>query len=79
MHGRLNSRTWVRTVFKDEEAFDWFLEEPSTYYEKFRIRDPWWWALVNLAEDETEESGFSTAEEMAQRASDFAREIGQVF
>lgn len=79
MHGRLNSRTWVRTVFKDEEAFDWFLEELSTYEEQFRIRDPWWWALANLAEHETEESGFSTAEEMAQRVSDFARETSQVF
>lgn len=77
--GKLNSRTWVHTVFHNEAAWDWFIEELAAYEQYFRIRDPWWLALAHLAEHEQEESGFSTAEEMADAIANHAAETGQAF
>lgn len=77
--GKLNSRTWVKTVFKNAGAWEWFLEELAVYEQIHRIRDPWWWALASLAEHEDFEEGFSTAEDMSEALAEHAEETNQAF
>ena len=76
--GKLNSRTWVVEAFKTRSAWEWFLEELSAYEQCFRIRDPWWFALVRLCEHEDVEERFSTAEDIAESLQEHADETGQL-
>ena len=78
-NGKLNSRTWVKTVFHNEGSWDWFLEELANYEQIHRIRDPWWFTLAALAEHENVEEGFSSSEDIAEAIAEHARETNQVF
>lgn len=75
--GLLNSRTWVKDVFHTKANWKFFLSELSEYEMYFRIRDPWWFALAILAEHESFEEGFSTAEEMAEKLLEHSVDTGQ--
>lgn len=76
--GKLNSRAWVKALFKAPGTFDWFLEELEGYDECYRITDRWWYALAKLAEHEHDEEGFVRTEDMATALREHAEETGQL-
>ena len=78
-HGKLNTRTWVKEVFKNKVCFDWFIEEFSAYDDCYRIYDRWWYALALLCEHENTEEGFVSTDDIARRIVDWAEETGQIF
>lgn len=76
--GALDTETWVKTVFADEEAFDEFLSElENSYDEVFRITDRWWRALAEITGTIDEEM-FVSGSQIAQRLREHAEETGQI-
>lgn len=78
-NGHLNSRTWVKDIFKTEAAYEWFLDELTGYDQCYRINDRWWAGLARLAEHEQSEEGFVHTEDMADELRKHARETNQRF
>ena len=78
-HGLLNTRTWVRHIFKSEDSFEWFLAALAEYDDCYRINDRWWEALARLAEHETQAEGFTHTQEMSDELRQYAAETNQCF
>jgi hypothetical protein len=75
--GALGRDTWVSQLFADDEVFQRFADELSSYDEYCRIHDRWYAALFRIVNAVNEE-GFVTSEEIAERMLEQAETTGQI-
>lgn len=75
--GALDSDKWVSQIFANNDVFNAFMDEYSGYDECFRTCDRWYGALLRLS-GLTDEEGFVSSAEIADRLREAAEETGQL-
>lgn len=75
--GTIDTDKWVSQVFATTEVFNEFLEQYEGYEGLFRTYDRWYRALFRIA-DISDEEGFVTSQEIADRLREVAEETGQI-